>query len=154
MESNTKTTVSISKKSFLTNYSLIPGPGKYLVQAGKANLVFDETLGKEKYIVNLKAIRGTDAGKVQSIFSGVDTIDITMLNGLTLAHNIIVNTGDESIPANGEMVEVQFSFVVTKSGEEKLVPTFMKVKQAVKAISFFSLLEESVPTTDITKVIS
>lgn len=137
-----KTTIQISKSSFLANYSMISGPGKYEVKAGASNLVFDENLGKEKYIVNLKAIRASDASKVKALFAGNAAIDITLLNGLTLSHNVIVNSGNESIPASGEMVEVQFDEVTTKAGEIKLAATFMKVKKASRAGSFASFLEE------------
>lgn len=140
-----KNNIQISKSSFLANYSMISGPGKYEVKAGASNLIFDENLAKEKYIVNLKAIRASDAPKVKTLFAGKDSIDITLLNGLTLSHNIIVNSGNESIPASGEVVEVQFDEVTTKAGEVKLAATFMKVKKATKASSFANFLtEESV----------
>ena len=148
METSVKTAMPLSKKSFLSNYSLIPGPGKYLVQASKSNEVFDAALGKNKYIVNLKAISSANTGKVQSLFAGKESIDITELNGLTMAHNIIINNGNEDVPANGEMVEVQFGYVITKAGEEKLVPTFMKVQKAAKAASFANLLSDEVPTLE------
>lgn len=141
METTVKT-IQISKASFIANYSMISGPGKYEVKAGASNLVFDENLGKEKYIVNLKAIRASDAAKVQALFAGKQSIDITLLNGLTLSHNVIVNSGNESIPASGEMVEVQFDEVTTKANEVKLAATFMKVKKASRASSFASFLSE------------
>jgi hypothetical protein len=138
-----KTGIMIKKSSFA--YVMILTPGVFTVKAGSFNKILDTNLGKEKYIVNLKAIIGKEnADKVRELYKGSDETDLGNLNGLTASANIIINEGkNPDVPMKNQNVRINVEYIVTKEGKKMLAVTSILVPPAASASAFSFDDEES-----------
>jgi hypothetical protein len=143
--------IKVTKTSFAAKNVLIDAPGIYEVIAGNSNLQAAELngkLGKDKHIVNLRAIAAHNEEAVLALFEGRDEIEIEELNGLTMTHNIVVNTGRENVPMPGQKVKINVDFVKNKAGEDVLVVTSMFVPKVSTGKSFFPELSDRLSATE------
>jgi len=142
-----KTGIMIKRSSFA--YAMILTPGVFTVKAGSFNKILDENLGKEKYIVNLKAIIGKEnADKVRGLFKDQESVDLGELNGLTASANIIINEGkNPDVPMKNQDVRINVEYITTKDGKRMLAVTSILVPPAASA-SAFSFDDEESESTD------
>lgn len=103
------------------------------------NRIFDENLGKFKWIVNFNAIAEHQFDNVMNAFSGKKEVDAEELNGMFMTFNIIEN--EEGVmpilPAKGESVEVTISTAFSKKFDmDVFVVATMRVLPSVKVKKF------------------
>lgn len=131
-----KTGIMIKKSSFA--YAMILVPGVFTVKAGSFNKIHDENLGKDKYIVNLKAIIGKEnADKVRELFKDQESVDLGELNGLTASANIIINEGkNPDVPMKNQDVRINVEYITTREDKRMLAVTSILVPPAAAASAF------------------
>lgn len=133
-----KSVKKIKKSAFALSYAQILKPGSYIVKASNCHKIFDEALGKYKYIVNLKAVAKHKIDEVIALFDGKEDVELSELNGLTMSTSIIMNEPTDviNVPMNNENVKVTADFRPSRKGEEILVITAIKVEEPVLAQGF------------------
>ena len=126
------------EKAWLKNYVIIPSiPQGSTIKVdvpvkGRPFLYFDEETERSRYIINLKAIRKSDLGKLKEIFQGRDSVDASELNDIILNGNIFVNEGVEpTLPSPNETVAATFGWVENRQEEMILACTTLAVKPSV-----------------------
>ena len=133
-----KTGIMIGRE-FATTLAVILAPGNYSVKASNFTRIHDENLGKDKFIVNLKAVIGKE--KLQAVKEAYGTeekIDLGDLNGLTASGNIIINDGAKlpETPMKGQDVKISVDYVENKAGQRILAVTAISVPPVAKAAMF------------------
>jgi len=130
------------KKVLLAMFALITAPGKYAVQVlsnvSDANLYTDEVTGKQRYIVNLRAIAEDKKAEVFETFKDVEEVAIEDTNGLFLTASIWKNSPEHqpALPMKNEFVDVTVDYVADREGVQVLRITNMQVKAAKVAAKF------------------
>lgn len=155
--------IKITRQKIENQYVFLPNPvGKVELTVAQnvtsKHRVLDDQ-GREKYIVNLKAIAPDQIEELINKFSEGDEIPIEELNGLTLTHSVWINDGQEPehLPMKGEKVDCSVDYVQNREGQAVLRITNMVQRPVAQAekVSFEKLFskyginaeEETVQTT-------
>lgn len=125
------------KRAFLSACTLITQPGKYFLQVSndvtEKNLVANADGTAPRYIVGLKAITEDKLAQAREVFGENEEVNIEQTNGLFLTANIW-QTGSETLPVKGEVVEAVVDYVTPRDGEELVLRvTNIRVKKAINA---------------------
>lgn len=113
-------------KSQISQYAVIDGPGTYIVKAtGQNNLYSKEknvNLGKDSYLVNLKAIEGRKVDSVLTAFGKEEAIDLVHMRNLTMVYSAIVNDGAKvpDLPLRDQEVKISVEWAIDRATGEQL----------------------------------
>lgn len=141
--------LKISKSKIENEYLFIDSPKSKVSLAVAQNVsekhkVTDDQ-GREKYIVNFKAIADDQIGEVLDKFANSDEIPVEELNGLTLTGSIWVNDGQApQLPMRGEKVDCIIDYVKDRQGDQVLRVTNLALKAPEQAskVSFEQLFQK------------
>lgn len=125
-------------REWLTNYTIIDGPGKYTLQVTSKPQLYipdpSEDATNPRYIVNVKGLLKEDLPAIRELVKNRPVVPASEMREFFLTGTVWVNDDGEEpeIPMKGESIECAIDYVPNRDGEEVLRVTAINVPRAKK----------------------